>query len=71
MATAGCRRRPVLDLSYSYLGAAGARRWLLLWLEVRHFHIYKGFILMGKVRQQLSNTGAFPRDGYELSDDNM
>lgn len=26
---------------------------------------------MGKVRQQLSNTGAFPRDGYELSDDNM
>ena len=50
---AGCRGRPVLDLSYSYLGAAGSQRCLLLWLEAWHIHLYKGLILTGKVRQQL------------------
>lgn len=65
---AGCRGRPVLDLGYSYLGAAGSQRWLLLWLEVWHFHVYKGLILMGKIRQQLSNPGVFPHDDYEVND---
>lgn len=43
-------------------------RWLLLWSEVWHLHIYKGLILMGKVWKQLSYTGVFLYDDYEVND---
>lgn len=42
----------------------------VLCLEVPHFHIYRGLILMGKVRQWLSNTGVVLCDDYEVNDVN-
>lgn len=56
----------MLNLSYCFLDAAASQRWLLLLLEVCHFHIYRWLILMGEVRQQLGNTGVFPHDDYEV-----